>query len=206
MRFTDDTYTEPFMCTIGIDFKIRTVDLGGSTVKLQVWDSAGNEKFRPITSSYYKGAHGIIVVYDITNQETFVNVRKWLQEIDRYACKNVCKVLVGNKSDREEDRKVTTQEAQELAEQFNLNFFETSAKNAINVEEAFCKAAYCICKIAKIWLKEDINNWPKSHDKLGLQKKVVEEVCLIIGICVSRDVTIYCVRIILGVIEFKKKL
>lgn len=99
LRFADDTYTESFISTIGVDFKIRTIDLEGKTVKLQIWDTAGQERFRTITSSYYRGAHGIIVVYDITDAESFSNVRMWLKEVERYGSEGVCKLLVGNKSD-----------------------------------------------------------------------------------------------------------
>lgn len=84
LRFADDTYTESYISTIGVDFKIRTIELDGKTIKLQIWDTAGQERFRTITSSYYRGAHGIIVVYDVTDQESFNNVKQWLHEIDRY--------------------------------------------------------------------------------------------------------------------------
>merc|ERR1712010_195769 len=99
LRFADDTYAESYISTIGVDFKIRTINLEGKTIKLQIWDTAGQERFRTITSSYYRGAHGIIVVYDITDAESFTNVKQWLNEIDRYANENVNKLLVGNKSD-----------------------------------------------------------------------------------------------------------
>ena len=85
LRFADDTYTESHISTIGVDFKIRTIQLDGKTIKLQIWDTAGQERFRTITSSYYRGAHGIIVVYDTTDSETFEHVKTWLHEIERYA-------------------------------------------------------------------------------------------------------------------------
>merc|ERR1712167_447621 len=99
LRFADDTYTETYISTIGVDFKIRTVEIDQKVIKLQIWDTAGQERFRTITSSYYRGAHGIIVVYDVTDSESFNNVRQWLNEIDRCACENVNKLLVGNKCD-----------------------------------------------------------------------------------------------------------
>merc|ERR1712088_1249121 len=96
---------------IGVDFKIRTIELDGKTIKLQIWDTAGQERFRTITSSYYRGAHGIIVVYDVTDQESFNNVKQWLQEIDRYACENVNKLLVGNKCDLTTKKAVDVEQA-----------------------------------------------------------------------------------------------
>ncbi|KAJ2347377.1 ras GTPase, partial [Coemansia sp. RSA 2618] len=141
LRFADDTYTESYISTIGVDFKIRTIELDGKTVKLQIWDTAGQERFRTITSSYYRGAHGIIVVYDVTDTDTFTNVKQWLQEIDRYASEGVNKLLVGNKSDLEDKRAVDFTEAQEFAKSLNISFLETSAKDSTNVESAFLTMA-----------------------------------------------------------------
>jgi len=140
-RFADDTYTESYISTIGVDFKIRTIELDGKTIKLQIWDTAGQERFRTITSSYYRGAHGIIVVYDVTDQESFNNVKQWLQEIDRYACENVNKLLVGNKCDLTNKKVVDYTSAKEYADQLGIPFLETSAKNATNVEQAFMTMA-----------------------------------------------------------------
>jgi len=141
LRFADDTYTESYISTIGVDFKIRTIELDGKTIKLQIWDTAGQERFRTITSSYYRGAHGIIVVYDVTDQESFNNVKQWLQEIDRYACENVNKLLVGNKCDLTTKKVVDYTTAKEYAEQLGVPFLEASAKNAVNVETAFLNMA-----------------------------------------------------------------
>eukprot|EP01111_Echinosteliopsis_oligospora_P017835 TRINITY_DN787_c0_g1_i1.p1 TRINITY_DN787_c0_g1~~TRINITY_DN787_c0_g1_i1.p1 ORF type:complete len:204 (-),score=57.43 TRINITY_DN787_c0_g1_i1:171-782(-) len=141
LRFADDTYTESYISTIGVDFKIRTIELNGKTIKLQIWDTAGQERFRTITSSYYRGAHGIIVVYDVTDQVSFNNVRQWLQEIDRYACENVNKLLVGNKSDLVSKKVVEEKSAAEFADGLGIPFMETSAKNSTNVEQAFIKMA-----------------------------------------------------------------
>jgi len=141
LRFADDTYTESYISTIGVDFKIRTIELEGKTVKLQIWDTAGQERFRTITASYYRGAHGIIVVYDVTDQETFTNVKQWLQEIDRFASEGVNKLLVGNKSDLVNKKVVEYTVAKEFADQLGIPFLETSAKNATNVEQAFLTMA-----------------------------------------------------------------
>jgi len=141
LRFADDTYTESYISTIGVDFKIRTIELDGKTVKLQIWDTAGQERFRTITSSYYRGAHGIIIVYDITDRESFDNVKQWLSEIDRYACENVNKLLVGNKCDMDSKRQVEYEEAKAFADERGIPFLETSAKDATNVEKAFIQMA-----------------------------------------------------------------
>mmetsp|Transcript_2244 Transcript_2244/g.6665 ORF Transcript_2244/g.6665 Transcript_2244/m.6665 type:complete len:208 (-) Transcript_2244:296-919(-) len=141
LRFADDTYTDSYISTIGVDFKIRTVDLEGKTIKLQIWDTAGQERFRTITSSYYRGAHGIIIVYDVTDMDSFNNVKQWLSEIDRYAAPNVNKLLVGNKVDLTSKKVVSTEMAKEFADSLGIEFLETSAKNSTNVEKAFMTMA-----------------------------------------------------------------
>lgn len=141
LRFADNTYTESYISTIGVDFKVRTIELDKKTIKLQIWDTAGQERFRTITSSYYRGAHGIIVVFDVTDQVSYNNVKQWLKEIERYACENVNKLLVGNKSDLDDKRQVAQETAKEFAEDLQISYIETSAKNATNVDETFIKIA-----------------------------------------------------------------
>lgn len=141
LRFADHTYTESYISTIGVDFKIRTIDLDGKTIKLQIWDTAGQERFRTITSSYYRGAHGIIVVYDVTDSESYNNVKQWLNEIERYAMENVNKLLVGNKCDLNQKRQVDFDTAKDFADKLDIPFLETSAKAATNVEKAFLTMA-----------------------------------------------------------------
>jgi len=141
LRFADDTYTESYISTIGVDFKIRTIELESKTIKLQIWDTAGQERFRTITSSYYRGAHGIIVVYDTTDLESFNNVKCWLHEIDRYANDNVNKLLVANKCDLTSKRAVEFEDAKEFADILGIEFIETSARTATNVEKAFMMMA-----------------------------------------------------------------
>jgi len=105
-------------------------------IKLQIWDTAGQERFRTITKTYYKGAHGIILTYDVTDENSFKNIRTWVKQIEQNAQNSVCKVLVGNKCDRD-DRKVSLDDGAKLAKEFNMQFFETSAKTNYNVNETF---------------------------------------------------------------------
>jgi len=161
LRFADHTYTESYISTIGVDFKIRTIDLDGKIIKLQIWDTAGQERFRTITSSYYRGAHGIIVVYDVTDIESFNNVKQWLNEIDRYACENVNKLLVGNKCDLVHKKAVDYETAKEFADKLSIPFLETSAKAATNVEKAFLTMAAEIKKS----LQTQPNNKPGGPQK-----------------------------------------
>jgi len=104
---------------------------------LQIWDTAGQERFKNITASYYRGGNGVLVVYDITDRESFENLNSWLIEIEKNANKNIYKLLIGNKNDLEEKRKVTSQEGKDFAESNGMKFLETSAKTSDKVQEAF---------------------------------------------------------------------
>jgi len=136
LQFTEGYITTNHLTTIGIDFKIKIVNLEDKQIKLQIWDTAGQERFRTITKTYYRGAHGIILTYDVTDENSFKNIRNWVKQIEQNAQSNVCKVLVGNKCDRE-DRKISYDEGAKLASEFNMQFFETSAKSNYNVNETF---------------------------------------------------------------------
>merc|ERR1712127_775766 len=123
--------------TIGIDFKIKNIDIDGTKIKLQIWDTAGQERFRTITTSYFRGAQGILLVYDVTERDTFDNIANWVSQIQQHADVHVNKIMIGNKCDMEDQRKVSTAEGQALADEYGIKFFETSAKSDINVDEAF---------------------------------------------------------------------
>ena len=138
-RFTDATFQDVYLSTIGFDYKYKTVTLkNGSKVKVQIHDTAGQERFRTISKNYYRGAQGIILLYDVTKRNTFDSIRNWVAQIKQEASSKVCVVLVANKIDvKEEERVVKKEEGEELAKSFNYPIFEASAKENINVEETF---------------------------------------------------------------------
>jgi Ras-related protein Rab-1A len=137
LRFADDSFQESYLSTIGVDFRICRIQLNNKNVKLQIWDTAGQERFHTITSSYYRSAHGILIVYDVTDLDSFESIKRWLREIDRYGEKHVSKLLVGNKADLKNARCVQYADAKEFAEELGLLYVETSAKEATNVEDMF---------------------------------------------------------------------
>lgn len=136
-RFSEDAFNTTFISTIGIDFKIRTIELNGKRIKLQIWDTAGQERFRTITTAYYRGAMGIMLVYDITSEKSFENIKNWIRNIEEHASSDVEKMILGNKCDMNDRRLVSKERGEKLAIDYGIKFLETSAKTSINVEEAF---------------------------------------------------------------------
>ncbi|KAL1561186.1 Ras-related protein rabc1 [Salvia divinorum] len=138
LSFTSDAFEE-LSPTIGVDFKVKHVTLGGKKLKLAIWDTAGQERFRTLTSSYYRGAQGIIMVYDVTRRDTFTNLSDiWAKEIDLYSTNQDCiKMLVGNKVDKESERVVSKKEGIDFAREYGCLFIECSAKTRVNVEQCF---------------------------------------------------------------------
>ena len=115
----------------------RIKEIDGKIIKVQIWDTAGHERFRSITYSYYRGANAIIIVFDLSDKKSFINIIEWLKQIEKHAKENVFKFLVGNKSDLIDERKVTYEEAKKYADEHDLPYIETSAKEGININELF---------------------------------------------------------------------
>lgn len=141
LKFCDDKFSTNLMSTIGIDFKIKTLEINGKKVKLQIWDTAGQEKYHTITTAYYRGSQGIMMVYDITNLQSFENINRWVKNINDYADDTAVKMIVANKIDMEFDEKrgrlISKNRGTELALNHDMDFIETSAKTGENIEQAF---------------------------------------------------------------------
>ena len=163
LKFTDRVFSDHYISTIGVDFKIQTLQLDDKIIKLQLWDTAGQERFRTITTSYYRGAHGIIIVFDITDKESFANIKTWITEIDRFASDNVCKILIGNKSDLEKQREVSIEDAKELANKYKIDYIEASAKDSTNVQQLFVELTR---QIKEANVQKHINKIPEEKVNL----------------------------------------
>lgn len=136
-RFASDKFDINSKATIGVEFVYKTLKINKEVIKVEVWDTAGQERYRAITSSYYKGAKGAIIVYDITNEDSFNNVESWMNEVTKKGKTDMQFLLVGNKKDLINDKKVTEQKGIDKAKELNMNLFEASALEKTNVNEAF---------------------------------------------------------------------
>mgnify|MGYP000872807846 CR=1 FL=1 len=137
--YAEGKFQESHMATLGLDYvsKAYTPDGAAQELQVKIWDTAGQERFRTLTHAFYKQANGVVVAFDVTNEDTFKNVRKWMESIFEHADHNICKVMVGNKIDLEEDRRISAKEAQDLANQYQMKYFEASAKENTGIAEFF---------------------------------------------------------------------
>ena len=134
-RFADDQFTENYVTTIGVDFRFKTMIVMDKIVKVQVWDTAGQERYRSITNAYYRGAEGILIVFDVTNRETFKNIENWIKEVTVFTGNDVVIVSLGNKSDLK--KSITKSDIDDLKKRTKLEIFNVSAKTGEGVEDAF---------------------------------------------------------------------
>ena len=171
MRYSDNVFVENYITTIGLDYKLKNVKLdSGKTIKVQLWDTAGQDKYRTIAKNYFKGSHGILLLYDITKQSSFNNIREWIQDIREEVSPKAIIFLIGNKIDLADQRKISKEKGIELAEEYKLPFFEASAKSGENVDEVF-KALYK--KISEVYgdLEKEMGT------KLNKRKKNKRKCC-----------------------------
>ena len=171
MRYSDNVFVENYITTIGLDYKLKNVKLdSGKTIKVQLWDTAGQDKYRTIAKNYFKGSHGILLLYDITKQSSFNNIREWIQDIREEVSPKAIIFLIGNKIDLADQRKISKEKGIELAEEYKLPFFEASAKSGENVDEVF-KALYK--KISEVY--GDLER--EMGSKLNKRKKNQRKCC-----------------------------
>lgn len=151
LRFVDDTFDPEIAATIGVDFRVTSMVVDGCRVKLAIWDTAGQERFRTLTPSYYRGAQGIICVYDVTNRQTFERLGHWMNEVDAYSTKtDAVKMLIGNKIDMS-GREVDREEGLQFAKKYRMLFIEASAKTKEGVQCAFEELIEKILQIPGLW-------------------------------------------------------
>jgi len=167
LRFTDDSFDDHIQSTIGVDFKVKHLDVAGKRIKLTIWDTAGQERFRTLTSSYYRGAQGVVLVYDVTRRDSFENLEQWLKEVKMYSPNNgegVVKLLVGNKVDL--DRKVGREEAEDWARSQGMLFLEASAKTKTGIRQCFMEVVNKIVEDPELL----VNTVP-GKPKMALKKR-----------------------------------
>ena len=170
MRYVDNTFQDSHMSTVGLDYKIKTLQMeDGKNVKIQIWDTAGQDRFRSITKNYYKGAHAIILIFDVTNHDSFDNVSVWINQIKEEVSEKVCIVLVGNKIDEVDKRKVLKEDGENIASEYKLDYFECSAKTGENIETVFQEVVKTMV--------ENYTKIPEAGEKLSNEKKKKSNCC-----------------------------
>jgi len=173
LRFTDDSFDDHIQSTIGVDFKVKHMDVMDKRVKLTIWDTAGQERFRTLTSSYYRGAQGVVMVYDVTRRDSFENLEQWLKEIKLYSPNNgegVVKLLVGNKVDL--DREVSREEAEAWARSQGMLFLEASAKTKMGIRQCFLEVVQKILEDPDLLTNTVPGRQKKAQVKAGRRRTI----------------------------------
>ncbi|XP_005916945.1 ras-related protein Rab-15 isoform X1 [Haplochromis burtoni] len=169
-RFTESDFDTTHISTIGIDFKMKTLEVDGTKVRVQIWDTAGQERYQTITKQYYRRAQGVIFVYDVTDKLSFKHIAKWVSDVDEYTTQKMETILVGNKCDDSLRREVSKNQGTKLAGSYGMEFFETSASKNINISESFERLTELVLQAHK----RDVDNLLGSLDSY-LDKADLEE-------------------------------
>lgn len=175
LRFADDTFSESYISTIGVDFRFKTLSIDGLIVKLQIWDTAGQERFKTITSAYYRGSHGIMLVFDKTDRVSFENIPNWIEEINKFS-ENSVRVLVGNKDDCKETRQIGFEEGHTYASMSQMDYVETSALDSHQITQAFEIIARQLIQKTK---KSMIEKTDAGEKLGGVQQKALGGCCVL---------------------------
>ena len=162
LKYLKNEFDPNSRATVGVEFGTKNIVINEKKIKIQIWDTAGEERYRSITSAYYKGAKGAFIVYDITRKSTFVNIDKWISDLKLNGDQNICIIILGNKSDLDDKREVSTEDGIKKSEMFKTAFLETSALNGSNIDKAFDELIEQIIKNNKNYFEE---NNKKEIDK-----------------------------------------
>ena len=162
-RFAEDRFSETSMSTVGVEFSTRVIQLDGKIYFLQMWDTAGQERYKSIVKSYFKSAHGVFFVFDLTSKSSLKGLNAWISEVENKGDENIVKMLIGNKKDKENERQIKTIEGLSLAEKLNMDYYETSVLDKVSVDKIFDRMAKLVVK-KKTELLLDI---PRKNTILG---------------------------------------
>ena len=167
-KFIDNTFSKTTLSTIGVDLQSKIIDINGKKVKYLIWDTAGEDRMKTMTYSYYRGCHAILIVYDVTEQKSFQNVTTWVECIDKFAKSNVLRILVGNKTDLEDKRVISTEEGKKLAESNGLKFYEISALKITGLYEMFEDIAK---EYVEIYEQKAYKNFQLKKEDINIKKR-----------------------------------
>jgi len=169
-RYTLDVFGGKYLCTVGIDFQKKIIEMNGKKILLQIWDTAGQERFRNINKSYFQQSNAFILAYDMTNTDSFDQISYWIKEVCEKTDDRIKSILVATKVDLEDNREVSTEDGEKLAKEHNLEFFETSAKDNINIKEAFENLVSQILSVSGTGERESIVI-TRDNNKVNKDKK-----------------------------------